>query len=151
MEKEVVRVWFCNRRQKEKRISCPMPSPIKSPIYNSRLVRDSGLRSSTCHPRQKGNGGGGGRNAAGFAGKGQDISLYTQVPKLLASPLHSPVGDYTCRSVQRSSWASHVWGIYSTSQIEWNVTFAFTEHLFLVILMKTIERKYKFPRRYRSS
>lgn len=39
MEKEVVRVWFCNRRQKEKRISCPMPSPLKSPLYNSRLVR----------------------------------------------------------------------------------------------------------------
>uniref|UniRef100_A0A8D0H2J3 POU domain protein n=1 Tax=Sphenodon punctatus TaxID=8508 RepID=A0A8D0H2J3_SPHPU len=38
MEKEVVRVWFCNRRQKEKRISCPMLSPIKSPLYNSRLV-----------------------------------------------------------------------------------------------------------------
>ncbi|XP_015685951.1 POU domain, class 2, transcription factor 3-like, partial [Protobothrops mucrosquamatus] len=38
MEKEVVRVWFCNRRQKEKRISCPMPSPMKSPLYNSRLV-----------------------------------------------------------------------------------------------------------------
>lgn len=57
---------------------------------------------------------GGGRDAAGFAGKGQDIFLYTQVPKLLASPLHSPVGDYTCRSVQRSSWASHEWGIYST-------------------------------------
>ena len=54
MEKEVVRVWFCNRRQKEKRISCPMPSPIKSPIYNSRLVRDFGLRSSTCRPRQAG-------------------------------------------------------------------------------------------------
>lgn len=43
MEKEVVRVWFCNRRQKEKRISCPMPSPIKSPIYNSRLVRGLGF------------------------------------------------------------------------------------------------------------
>ncbi|KAM9519437.1 POU domain, class 2, transcription factor 3 isoform 1-T1 [Guaruba guarouba] len=42
MEKEVVRVWFCNRRQKEKRISCPIPSPIKSPIYNSRLVSTSG-------------------------------------------------------------------------------------------------------------
>ncbi|KAG8141562.1 hypothetical protein E2320_007164 [Naja naja] len=42
MEKEVVRVWFCNRRQKEKRISCPMPSPIKSPLYNSRLVSTSG-------------------------------------------------------------------------------------------------------------
>ncbi|KAH0623305.1 hypothetical protein JD844_031487 [Phrynosoma platyrhinos] len=43
MEKEVVRVWFCNRRQKEKRISCPMPSPIKSPLYNSRLVRAAHL------------------------------------------------------------------------------------------------------------
>ncbi|XP_025045682.1 POU domain, class 2, transcription factor 3 isoform X4 [Pelodiscus sinensis] len=42
MEKEVVRVWFCNRRQKEKRISCPVPSPLKSPIYNSRLVSTSG-------------------------------------------------------------------------------------------------------------
>ncbi|XP_054853372.1 POU domain, class 2, transcription factor 3 isoform X1 [Eublepharis macularius] len=42
MEKEVVRVWFCNRRQKEKRISCPMPSPIKSPLYNSRLISTSG-------------------------------------------------------------------------------------------------------------
>lgn len=41
MEKEVVRVWFCNRRQKEKRINCPVTTPIKSPIYNSRLV--SGL------------------------------------------------------------------------------------------------------------
>nr|XP_020649965.1 POU domain, class 2, transcription factor 3 [Pogona vitticeps] len=42
MEKEVVRVWFCNRRQKEKRISCPVPSPIKTPLYNSRLVSTSG-------------------------------------------------------------------------------------------------------------
>ena len=38
MEKEVVRVWFCNRRQKEKRINCPVTAPIKSPIYTSRLV-----------------------------------------------------------------------------------------------------------------
>ncbi|XP_025784665.1 POU domain, class 2, transcription factor 3 [Puma concolor] len=42
MEKEVVRVWFCNRRQKEKRINCPVTTPIKSPIYNSRLVSPSG-------------------------------------------------------------------------------------------------------------
>ncbi|XP_053547171.1 POU domain, class 2, transcription factor 3 [Bombina bombina] len=41
MEKEVVRVWFCNRRQKEKRINCPMNLPLKSPIYNSRLVPPS--------------------------------------------------------------------------------------------------------------
>ncbi|KAM8818538.1 POU domain, class 2, transcription factor 3 isoform 3-T3 [Rhynchonycteris naso] len=42
MEKEVVRVWFCNRRQKEKRINCPVATPIKSPIYTSRLVSPSG-------------------------------------------------------------------------------------------------------------
>ncbi|ELW65833.1 POU domain, class 2, transcription factor 3, partial [Tupaia chinensis] len=43
MEKEVVRVWFCNRRQKEKRINCPVATPIKSPIYNSRLFQDQQL------------------------------------------------------------------------------------------------------------
>ncbi|XP_033263207.1 POU domain, class 2, transcription factor 3 isoform X8 [Orcinus orca] len=42
MEKEVVRVWFCNRRQKEKRINCPVATPIKSPTYSSRLVSPSG-------------------------------------------------------------------------------------------------------------
>ncbi|XP_072809860.1 POU domain, class 2, transcription factor 3 isoform X1 [Vicugna pacos] len=42
MEKEVVRVWFCNRRQKEKRINCPVATPIKSPMYGSRLVSPSG-------------------------------------------------------------------------------------------------------------
>ncbi|KAM4650546.1 POU domain, class 2, transcription factor 3 isoform 2-T2 [Discoglossus pictus] len=41
MEKEVVRVWFCNRRQKEKRINCPMNMPLKSPMYNSRLMTPS--------------------------------------------------------------------------------------------------------------
>uniref|UniRef100_A0A3P8X1X5 POU domain protein n=1 Tax=Cynoglossus semilaevis TaxID=244447 RepID=A0A3P8X1X5_CYNSE len=39
MEKEVVRVWFCNRRQKEKRIYCPVTSlPVKSHGYNSRMA-----------------------------------------------------------------------------------------------------------------
>ncbi|XP_076867185.1 POU domain, class 2, transcription factor 3 isoform X2 [Brachyhypopomus gauderio] len=38
MEKEVVRVWFCNRRQKEKRIYCPVStSPVKTHSYNARL------------------------------------------------------------------------------------------------------------------
>lgn len=38
MEKEVVRVWFCNRRQKEKRIFCPVASlPVKH-NYNSRMA-----------------------------------------------------------------------------------------------------------------
>ncbi|XP_075047367.1 POU domain, class 2, transcription factor 3 isoform X2 [Mixophyes fleayi] len=41
MEKEVVRVWFCNRRQKEKRINCPINLPLKSPIYNSRMMSSS--------------------------------------------------------------------------------------------------------------
>ncbi|XP_030077633.1 POU domain, class 2, transcription factor 3 isoform X3 [Microcaecilia unicolor] len=38
MEKEVVRVWFCNRRQKEKRINYPITPPLKSPMYNSRQI-----------------------------------------------------------------------------------------------------------------
>ncbi|KAJ8347567.1 hypothetical protein SKAU_G00261560 [Synaphobranchus kaupii] len=42
MEKEVVRVWFCNRRQKEKRIYCPLTAPpMKPSSYNSRLVPTS--------------------------------------------------------------------------------------------------------------
>ncbi|KAF7206092.1 POU domain, class 2, transcription factor 3 [Nothobranchius furzeri] len=43
MEKEVVRVWFCNRRQKEKRIYCPVAAlPVKSHSYNSRMASTSG-------------------------------------------------------------------------------------------------------------
>ncbi|XP_077402858.1 POU domain, class 2, transcription factor 3 isoform X2 [Vanacampus margaritifer] len=39
MEKEVIRVWFCNRRQKEKRIYCPVTSlPVKTQSYNSRML-----------------------------------------------------------------------------------------------------------------
>lgn len=42
MEKEVVRVWFCNRRQKEKRINPPSSStpgtPIKTVFTNSPSV-----------------------------------------------------------------------------------------------------------------
>ncbi|TNM84456.1 POU domain, class 2, transcription factor 3 isoform X1 [Takifugu flavidus] len=42
MEKEVVRVWFCNRRQKEKRIYCPVTSlSVKSHNYNSRMASAS--------------------------------------------------------------------------------------------------------------
>ncbi|XP_030602764.1 POU domain, class 2, transcription factor 3 isoform X2 [Archocentrus centrarchus] len=42
MEKEVVRVWFCNRRQKEKRIFCPAATlPVKSHTYNSRMASAS--------------------------------------------------------------------------------------------------------------
>ncbi|KAJ8368214.1 hypothetical protein SKAU_G00082420 [Synaphobranchus kaupii] len=39
LAKEVVRVWFCNRRQKEKRICCS--SPMKSSNYMSHLVPTS--------------------------------------------------------------------------------------------------------------
>ncbi|KAG9348267.1 hypothetical protein JZ751_002002 [Albula glossodonta] len=39
MVKEVVRVWFCNRRQKEKRICSH--SPVKSPNCSLRLVHNS--------------------------------------------------------------------------------------------------------------
>lgn len=51
MEKEVVRVWFCNRRQKEKRINCPIASSTKAPMYSSRLVSltASGAIIDVCH------------------------------------------------------------------------------------------------------
>ncbi|XP_031730037.1 POU domain, class 2, transcription factor 3 [Anarrhichthys ocellatus] len=46
MEKEVVRVWFCNRRQKEKRIYCPVTSiSVKSHSYNSRMFQATTSRS----------------------------------------------------------------------------------------------------------
>lgn len=54
MEKEVIRVWFCNRRQKEKRINPsssttpPLPSQTSSPVvthkaacYSPHMVRSS--------------------------------------------------------------------------------------------------------------
>lgn len=42
MEKEVVRVWFCNRRQKEKRIFCPVATlPMKSHNFSTRTVSPS--------------------------------------------------------------------------------------------------------------
>uniref|UniRef100_A0A3B4T968 POU domain protein n=1 Tax=Seriola dumerili TaxID=41447 RepID=A0A3B4T968_SERDU len=48
MEKEVVRVWFCNRRQKEKRIYCPVASlPVKSHSYNSRMSSNSSPNSAS--------------------------------------------------------------------------------------------------------
>uniref|UniRef100_A0AAZ3SC37 POU domain protein n=1 Tax=Oncorhynchus tshawytscha TaxID=74940 RepID=A0AAZ3SC37_ONCTS len=53
MEKEVIRVWFCNRRQKEKRINpCsatpPLPSQSslvthKPPCYNPHMMSSQGL------------------------------------------------------------------------------------------------------------
>lgn len=54
MEKEVIRVWFCNRRQKEKRINpcsaAPMlPSPGKPASYSPHLVPEAlwGMRAQS--------------------------------------------------------------------------------------------------------
>ncbi|XP_004693983.1 PREDICTED: POU domain, class 2, transcription factor 2 [Condylura cristata] len=90
MEKEVIRVWFCNRRQKEKRINpcsaAPMlPSPGKPASYSPHLVTSQGgagtlplsqassslsttvttLSSAvgTLHPSRTAGGGGGGGGA----------------------------------------------------------------------------------------
>ncbi|XP_037402556.1 POU domain, class 2, transcription factor 2 isoform X2 [Pygocentrus nattereri] len=53
MEKEVIRVWFCNRRQKEKRInpssatpplpSQPPPATHKPPCYSPQMMSSQGL------------------------------------------------------------------------------------------------------------
>ncbi|XP_055473327.1 POU domain, class 2, transcription factor 2 isoform X3 [Psammomys obesus] len=91
MEKEVIRVWFCNRRQKEKRInpcSAPpmLPSPGKPASYSPHLVTPQGppgtlplsqassslsttvttLSSAvgTLHPSRTAGGGGGGGGTA---------------------------------------------------------------------------------------
>lgn len=60
MEKEVIRVWFCNRRQKEKRINpcsaAPMlPSPGKPASYSPHLVPEPwGAQSSAASlPRSR--------------------------------------------------------------------------------------------------
>ncbi|KAG7335792.1 hypothetical protein KOW79_000485 [Hemibagrus wyckioides] len=52
MEKEVIRVWFCNRRQKEKRInpssatpplpSQPQPATHKPPCYSPHMIQGQG-------------------------------------------------------------------------------------------------------------
>ncbi|KAM4538842.1 uncharacterized protein pou2f2a isoform 2-T2 [Odontesthes bonariensis] len=59
MEKEVIRVWFCNRRQKEKRINPsssttpPLPSqtspavPHKAPCYSPHMISSQGLSQVT--------------------------------------------------------------------------------------------------------
>ena len=48
MEKEVVRVWFCNRRQKEKRIYCPVATmAMKSHNFSNRMVRDTHTHTHT--------------------------------------------------------------------------------------------------------
>lgn len=54
MEKEVIRVWFCNRRQKEKRINpcsaAPMlPSPGKPASYSPHLVPEPRGAPELCH------------------------------------------------------------------------------------------------------
>merc|ERR1712071_36973 len=46
LEKEVVRVWFCNRRQKEKRMTPPMPGqggPNSSPMRGGNGLPDGYL------------------------------------------------------------------------------------------------------------
>ncbi|XP_051982403.1 POU domain, class 2, transcription factor 1a isoform X3 [Xyrauchen texanus] len=54
MEKEVVRVWFCNRRQKEKRINPPSNSSLHStpikPIYSSTPAVSSSTNTLTVSP-----------------------------------------------------------------------------------------------------
>lgn len=58
MEKEVIRVWFCNRRQKEKRINPPSSggtssSPIKAIFPNpTSLVRQETGSSGSFHSLQ---------------------------------------------------------------------------------------------------
>ncbi|XP_075392999.1 POU domain, class 2, transcription factor 2 isoform X5 [Tenrec ecaudatus] len=119
MEKEVIRVWFCNRRQKEKRINpcsaAPMlPSPGKPASYSPHLVAPQGgagtlplsqassslsttvttLSSAvgTLHPSRTAGGGGGGGGAA---------------PPLNSIPSVTPPPPATTNSTNPSPQGSH--------------------------------------------
>ncbi|XP_057618398.1 POU domain, class 2, transcription factor 2 isoform X4 [Chionomys nivalis] len=119
MEKEVIRVWFCNRRQKEKRINpcsaAPMlPSPGKPTSYSPHLVTPQGgagtlplsqassslsttvttLSSAvgTLHPSRTAGGGGGGGVAA---------------PALNSIPSVTPPPPATTNSTNPSPQGSH--------------------------------------------
>ncbi|XP_021022428.1 POU domain, class 2, transcription factor 2 isoform X1 [Mus caroli] len=119
MEKEVIRVWFCNRRQKEKRINpcsaAPMlPSPGKPTSYSPHLVTPQGgagtlplsqassslsttvttLSSAvgTLHPSRTAGGGGGGGGTA---------------PPLNSIPSVTPPPPATTNSTNPSPQGSH--------------------------------------------
>ncbi|XP_038195122.1 POU domain, class 2, transcription factor 2 isoform X2 [Arvicola amphibius] len=119
MEKEVIRVWFCNRRQKEKRINpcsaAPMlPSPGKPTSYSPHLVTPQGgagtlplsqassslsttvttLSSAvgTLHPSRTAGGGGGGGVTA---------------PPLNSIPSVTPPPPATTNSTNPSPQGSH--------------------------------------------
>uniref|UniRef100_F7HX13 POU domain protein n=1 Tax=Callithrix jacchus TaxID=9483 RepID=F7HX13_CALJA len=119
MEKEVIRVWFCNRRQKEKRINpcsaAPMlPSPGKPASYSPHMVTpqggagtlplsqaSSGLSTTvttlssavgTLHPSRTAGGGGGGGGA---------------VPPLNSIPSVTPPPPATTNSTNPSPQGSH--------------------------------------------
>ncbi|KAM5133860.1 POU domain, class 2, transcription factor 2 isoform 10-T10 [Callospermophilus lateralis] len=119
MEKEVIRVWFCNRRQKEKRINpcsaAPMlPSPGKPASYSPHLVTPQGgagtlplsqassslsttvttLSSAvgTLHPSRTAGGGGGGGGPA---------------PPLNSIPSVTPPPPATTNSTNPSPQGSH--------------------------------------------
>ncbi|XP_031428655.1 POU domain, class 2, transcription factor 3 [Clupea harengus] len=78
MEKEVVRVWFCNRRQKEKRIFLPVSSsPIKPHNFNSRIAATSRPYSPT--------GGVSSSSSPGSPGRGSSPSGLSSTSNLLTS------------------------------------------------------------------
>lgn len=145
MEKEVVRVWFCNRRQKEKRISCPMPSPIKSPIYNSRLVRDFAERSSTCRPSREGKRVGGCSRVCWKRKKDGPLPCSHRPLSCWQAPPPLQGEDCTRRSVQGGSWASHGMGIHSTFQLEWNLM-PHLQNIWFYSVNENSRKNYTFPR-----
>ncbi|CDQ67140.1 unnamed protein product [Oncorhynchus mykiss] len=100
MEKEVIRVWFCNRRQKEKRINpCsatpPLPSQPpsmthKTPCYSPHMVSSQGLHQA----------------ATSLSTTGEEIDFWIHLC-FLTSPLPSVTCPLThCGSAATSSTPS---------------------------------------------
>lgn len=101
MEKEVIRVWFCNRRQKEKRINpcsaAPMlPSPGKPASYSPHMVPRARL------------GGGRPQNSAGTCVKptlpGCPQSLEQRQGESLLGTGHHVDGHSHTGAVSRELW-----------------------------------------------
>uniref|UniRef100_A0A6E8VY30 POU domain protein n=1 Tax=Anopheles coluzzii TaxID=1518534 RepID=A0A6E8VY30_ANOCL len=76
MEKEVVRVWFCNRRQKEKRIN--PPNGMDSPTHSSASgeLFPAGLVPGLSSPSSATSGGGGGGGGGGGHHYAPHLSLH---------------------------------------------------------------------------
>ncbi|TNM92600.1 hypothetical protein fugu_018002, partial [Takifugu bimaculatus] len=120
MEKEVIRVWFCNRRQKEKRINPsssttpPLPSqtsPVvthKASCYSPHMISSHGLSQVTTSLSTTGTSlspsASGPMTPASSTAAGSASSAVTPPPNSTASPAPSNLGPHGLSTGAGSQW-----------------------------------------------